>query len=406
MWATFVIMPFLTFIISLRNIKLKQYRVFLLLFLSLYGYLFIPMTGADANSFIGSLKIFSSYSLNDLKTIISKTYTTDSYTDFYEPLLLFITTRFTSNYRIFFFIVNFIYFSVAFKLWETIWGLSKGNGFNYHSIFFWGTFFILGFSAGLNGVRWPLGFMVFSLGSLKYLLKNKIGYLLLAGLSVFIHYALLYPMIFLLLFTILKFSRKHNVTMLILIVVVIASSVISQFISSNVGLLGSSIQNELIGLSSEGYMNTRTTHISNWPWFLRINMFAARYFLISSLAFIYIRRSTLVFNDKANKLFLFVTLILIQCILSGNIIDPMTNNRYYLIFILFGLILLNHLGMINPTSKVLRMLSYIYIPILMLRALLLFRTDLYGINPILIFGNVLSILFPKSDINIMNFIFG
>lgn len=391
--------------LSLRNLPWKQYRIFLLLFLALYGYVFVPIPDSDSTRYIENFRIYSSYSLSDIETVLTNTYTDNTLNpDIYAPVLLFLVTRFTDNYRIFFLIVSLVYFSVAFKLWETIWDFAGGQRFKLYSVFFLGTFFLLGFSAGINGVRWPLGFMVFSLGSLKFILTSKMKYFILAGLSLFIHYALIYPLLFLLLFLILQLARNLNIIMIGLITVLFLTSILSQFISSNAGLFGPAIQGRLMGFTGEGFLESRTSIQFVWNWYILVNLYATQYFLFFALFMIFLRRSALKFDDLAVRLLMFVILVLIQSILSGNILDPLTNSRYYLIMFLFGLITLLYLGKINPSSVLLRNLSYIYIPVMVLRALIIIRTDLYTVSPLLIFGNIFSIFSPKSEINIYDFI--
>lgn len=403
----FIVMPFISFIISIRNHAYPQFKIFILLFLILYGYTFIPIAGSDYTRYIEHFHNYSSYTFNDIKAIIAKTYTDESTNpDIYATFLLFLTTRVTNDYRVFFLIASLIYFSIALKLWETIWKLSEGSGFRFYTVFFIGTLFVVNFSTGINGIRWPLGFMVFSLGALKFILTNKKRYLITGFISVLIHFAFLFPSLFLLIFSILRLTKKTNVVMIILIGILFTASILSQLISSNAGIFGSGIQNRLTGFTGEGYLEGRSEHITQWNWYVQINLFATIYFLIFALILTHLRRSRLLFDDISAKLLIFVILLLTQSILSGNILDPMTNFRYYSIMSLFGLVTLNYLGKINQLSLLLRRLSYIYIPILILRALIILRIDLYTISPSLIFGNIFSIFFVKSDVSIFDFIFG
>ena len=399
-------MPFFAFLVSLKSYASGQYRVFILCFLILYGYTFIPIPNSDATRYIDYFNKFSAYNISDFKYIILNTYSAESANpDIYAPLLLFITTRFSDDYRIFFTFQSFIYFAIALSLWKTIWELTVRNKSGYRMLFFIGTVFVLNISAGLNGVRFPLGFMVFSLGALKYLLTNNKRFLLLAMLSVFVHFSLVYPFLFLIMFSVLQRSRNHDIVMVILIIVLSASSVMSLFISSNMSLLGPGFQNKLGAFTSEGFMESRGTHIQNWNWYIQFNLYSPTYLIIGAIILSWMGRFKLKNDPISKKLILFSILLLIQCILSGNILDPITNDRYFQLMNLFGLITLSYLAYLNQTSVMLKTISYIYAPILLLRVLIFIRTDLDTVSPVLIFGNIFLNFIYKVNISIYELLF-
>jgi len=407
LWVLFVISPFLTFLISLRYYSSQQYRIFLILFFLLYGYSFVTIPGSDHSGYIETYKEYTTYKYSDFKEIILDTYSANSIQpDFYAPVLLFLTSRVTEDYRFLSLVQAFIYFSVCLALWNSIWKLNHGDYRKLYFIFFVGTIFILNFYAGINGIRWALAFMVYSLGSLKYILSNKLRFLGLAILSVFIHFSLIPAILFLLVFTIIKSFKNINLLFGILILTVIASSLLSLVLTSGASYFGSGIENKLIGYGSENYVAYRESLADANNWYVNFNLKSTYIFVIASMMLLWVRKSKLKFDNISTNLFVFTILLLIQSTITSSILDPITSRRYFLLMALFGLITLYYIGYNNQQSTLIRVLCIFYVPLLILHILVTFRGGLYTVSPFLVFGNVFFILFMKSDINIQDLLLG
>jgi len=405
-WLVFLVLPALSFIVAVRNYSLPHYKVLVLGFLMLYGFTFIPIPDADGTRYIEEFNTYSSYSFDDFSEILTNKYTSsEDDPDIYSTILLYLSTRISRNYHIFFLLAALIYFAVALKLWETLWSSGGVKSQNWHTVFFIGTLFILNISAGVNGIRYPLGLMVFSLAALKFIMKPRVKYLLLGCLSVLVHFSLLFPLIFLLLFSVLQRIKTTKIVMLSLLFALLTASVISQFVSSNTSIFGAAYQVKLEGFTGEDYLASRTSHISGWNWYVQINLFATTYFLIIALILIQFKRFRLSIDETSNRLLMFSIVILIQCIISGNILDPITNSRYYLIMNLFGLATLFYIGARNQPGNLIKTLAYAYMPILLLRVLIILRNDLHTVSPPLVFGNILSILFVETDTSVYDMLF-
>jgi len=82
-----------------------------------------------------------------------------------------------------------LYFFVLLKFLSTLWETTIIKN-KINLVYFVGICFTLSLAAGLNGIRFPMAFWVFSYGALNLILKNEIKYLLIAALSLLIHFSL------------------------------------------------------------------------------------------------------------------------------------------------------------------------------------------------------------------------
>ena len=296
-----------------------------------------------------------------------------------------------------------VYFFVFLKLIDSIWTLVTNENTKYFISFFIGCCFIYNLSAGVNAIRFPLAFMVFSLGALKLMLTTKWQYLLIAILSVLIHFAFVYSVFFLVAIYLLKFSVKPSILYTSLVLVLSLSLVFSSFIQSNLGTLGSTAETKFSGYTGEGFLERRGDVRESWNWYISFNLFSSYYFAIISLIMTKFNYFKIKFDYLSNKLFVFAFILLIHAILSGSVVDAVTN-RYNILFILFELIYLFYLSTININNKLLIFLNYIYIPIILINVLIKIRGDLYTANIIIFFGNFILSFFINEPVSIQDYL--
>lgn len=402
-WVLFFVFPLLSFIFAVKNYPIKNYRIFIYGFFLFYGFTFLPIPKSDGSRYkaaFESAQAYDSYEyFKDFKEILNSE---SEYTDYYQITLKFVAKQISDDSRYYFLLAASVYFFVFLKLLSTIWDLVLNNNSKYFISFFIGCCFIYNFSAGVNNIRFPLAFMVFSLGALKLIITNKKEYLLLAFLSVLIHFAVIYSVVFLIIIYLLKFSVKPWLLYTSLIVVLSLSFLFFSFIQSNLGSLGSTAETKFTGYTGEGFVDRRGATVESWNWYISFNLSSSYYFAIISLIMTKFNYFKIKFDYLSNKLFVFAFILLIHAILSGSVVDAVTN-RYNVFFVLFELLYLFHLSSINLNNKFLKILNYIYIPILIINVLIKLRGDLYTANIIIFFGNFILSFFINEPVSIQDY---
>jgi len=99
----FLLYPLGAFLVSLRHYNIKEYRIFVLLFLSLLGLTYIPVPNSDGDrnktEFVSKISYsFSEYSYDITSIIKGKS----NNKDFYLITVKYISLLISSNYKIFF----------------------------------------------------------------------------------------------------------------------------------------------------------------------------------------------------------------------------------------------------------------------------------------------------------------
>lgn len=403
LWLLSIVYPLLTFISSIRHFGNKKYRVFIIVFGALYGLTFIPLKqsdGADyANTYINMKEYSFDKYINDITGIYSDE--TD-FPDVYAFTLFFISKKISDEPKVFFLLTAMLYFWVFVALMGTIWTMAPSGMGKFYLWFFLGCVFVLNFSIGVNGVRFGMAFMVFGYGALNLLLKNKIKFLFIAMLSLLIHFSLIYLSLFLLAFYLAGYPSRKTFLYTFLVLALV-SSIFSSFIIENVGLFGTTIENKFNEYTNVEFMEKRELHTLAWRWYVNFDKYSTFYVVNIALLLIRFFAKNIRNTKISNRLFSFAIIIFGASIISGGLVDSISN-RYILVSNLFALIYLLYISYLNPGSLFLRRISRIYRPIFILHALVVLRADLYTISPWLIFGNPIVMLVMKSDVSIQDFI--
>lgn len=401
-WVLFFVFPLLSFIFAVKNYPVKKYRIFIYGFFLFYGFTFLPIPNSDGSrykEFFEKTYTFNNYS-NDVEDVIKG----DSINkDFYHLTIQYVARQISDDSRYYFLIAAIIYFFIFLKLIETIWTFVSKDNAKYLISFFIGCCFIYNLSAGINAIRFPLAFMVFSLGALKLILTSKRKYLFLALLSILIHFAFVYSCFFLVIAYLLRFSIKSWILYVALALVLSLSFVFFSLIQSNLGSLGSTAESKFTGYTGEGYLERRGAAAESWNWYIGFNLFSNYFFSVFSLLLTRLNYFKIKSNLISNRLYVFSFLLFIHAILSGSVVDTVTN-RYNILFIFFELIYLYHLSSINSKNKLLIFLNYVYIPILIINVLIKLRGDLYTANVIIFFGNFILSFFINESISIQDYL--
>ena len=387
-----LISPVLSFVYAVRNFKYHSYRKFIVLFGGLYGLLFIAIPNSEATRYKTYYSQLGNYGFKEYWYDISNIASPDSmFPDVYVYTMFFIGKIFSDNPQFFHLITALVYFFVFVKLIGYIFDFDHNILKKKYGLFFIGIIFMFGFSGGINGVRWPLGLIVFLLGATKLLIENRIRYLLLAGLSVLIHFSFYPAFLALAAFYFVPFIRKPSLLVGFALFALVAGTVFSGFIVQNADSFGDVAQSKLTDYTGEGYVEKRADNVSSWNSYVSIYRFGNYFFSIVALAILWLNRKRMVTSEISNRLFSFALLFTAISFIANSIVD-LSTNRYITIvsFITFSYLI--YLGVLNQSSRTLRTLMICYSPLILLNVFMTIRVELETISIALI-THPLSALF-------------
>jgi hypothetical protein len=155
----------------------------------------------------------------------------------------------------------------------------------------------------------------------------------------------------------------------------------------------------MAGYSDDDYIDSRKDIVVQWNWYVAFNLYGSYYFSIIAVLLSKFKTFKLKFDTTSNRLFGFVIIMLIHSLFSAAVVDPISN-RYAILVNLFSLIYLMYLSAANSDSKFLKVMNYIYLPILVISVLVKLRVDLDTFNSVLFFGNAIMVFIIDSSISI------
>lgn len=204
-----LIWPFASLVYAIRNFRDPRSKTLFWLFCIYFGFVFIyaepfEKGTADSSRIAGKLIELHEKPIS-FESLYKSFYNDENFVDIYQPLTLWIVSRFTNDpkwlFTIFSLIFGFFYASNIWILLRFAW-----NRINW-AIFLYILFFaLINPIWNINGVRMWTSAQVFLYGLLNiFLLKNKNGWIWLI-LTVFIHFSFLFPLS---LFLLYKFLPKN-----------------------------------------------------------------------------------------------------------------------------------------------------------------------------------------------------
>jgi hypothetical protein len=406
MWGIFLVYPLIALIFAIKKYKYKDYRIFILLFFCLYGYTYIPIPNSDSTRYMVNYIQAGDYTLAEYSEDVQDVFNGKAEEhDVYAITLKFVSFLFSTNYKFFFLLAAVVYFSVILKFLSDLWEFIKERQIHYYLSYFIGCCFVYNISAGVNGVRFPLAFFVFTYGAMNLILKDHIKYLFIASLSILIHFALSFSVIFLFVFYLIRYYNNKNILFAILFLVYITSNAFPSLISSYLGFLGDSMESQVTGYTNETYMEGREAHAKNWNWYVQFNALSTYYFCFVTVVLSKLKKFDIKFDEVSNRLFGFTVIMIIHSLLSGSVVDSISN-RYNNMVSIFGLIYLFYLTSQNYENKYVKYVNYVYMPILIINILVKMRVDLDTISPVLVFGNAIIVFFVDATQSIQELILG
>jgi hypothetical protein len=372
----FLVWPVLGFVVACTDVSKSLNRTIILLFFGLYG-LFVTinleMDGARRASIFEEI---SQKPFADFSTIFEVSMAEGS--DFVEPLLMFFVSRISDFHGVLFSVYALIFGSFFLVF------LKKIARFHYeqpsiNSLFF---LFILAWVNpifNINGFRMWTAAWVFSLGVLLYIINKKKHYILVAGLSVFIHFTFI-PIFFLFcLYTIIG-NRTFAYGIAAIITFFIAELDIAA-VKQYATYLGPAFEEKITVYSSEGHIEDVNQNQQNMVWYIQLGPKIFFFFLNICLLFVY-KKSKGFFENKVLESLYSITLLFLT--FSNIAVLLPSGGRFRTVFYIFASAALLIYYTQEGFSKKLHKINLFGLPIVAFVILITFRIGSDTISPYLL----------------------
>jgi len=227
----FIFLPFVSFLIAVRNLKSRTNGVIFVLFCTLFGYAF-TFTSTSADSYRVAL-VFNEYVFKSF-TETYQLYLLGGSPDLYRFLCYTLVKSFTDNPKILLALFGLVF--GLFWYWSYCLFLKeKGSHTDIVISILVFIFLILNPITNINGVRFNTAIWVFMVSSIQIVRYGKLKYFILLFCAPLVHFGFLFGVLIVVLFSLLKkVLLLDNVLYKWLFYVFVGSFLISWLLSTNV----------------------------------------------------------------------------------------------------------------------------------------------------------------------------
>jgi len=348
----------------------------------LYGLLYVINPFMDGARRADRLSEAHKEPLSNVFFYINNLYETT--VDFLDPIIIYLVSRFSDFHGFLFATYAVIFGLLSLKFIQNLSRRYLGYPMNKNALLFFILLVWTNFIFEIGGFRMWTAAWIFSLSTLYYLTNRKIKYIVIASISVLMHFSFI-PLALLLVAYYFLGNRPKLYGILAIGSLFVSEIDIGslQFYSSS---LGSAIEHKVDSYTNEQYMAKRESLKQNYVWFMDVSPMLRLYFTYISLAYVFYRTKGVtkdfVFNGLFSLALLFLAFSNISSLLPSG-------GRFRVVFYTFAFATLFVYYSKFEKKYALNLLNWIGLPIGLLFVLIKFRIatetiSLYLIGPSLV----------------------
>lgn len=412
-----IVFPFLGFILACKNFFVRNSQFSILFFSFWFGYM-VVFNGGDIVSYHEAFPELISYSFDDFWHLIVNSLNEDkkylivpenvfnSKPDIFALSLGFLVSRFTENERWFFALVSLIYTYFSLKFFQEVFKFTGRSNTKLWKLLLLFLITIVPFYVGVTGVRFWVALFLYMFLLMRYVNTGKMVYFVLVFTTVLIHYTFLFPILILAIVIFIPIpSRLMRILVLIALVYYALSSStnIIGSIQESLSYFGDSVSSNAEAYTDQEDIAARNAAVADANWYVKFRGDIITYFFIGIFAIDYFGLVSYR-KDKLPRLFekLYLLFFIIAMLTNG----LGSLSRFIYVFYLISIIRLLWLCNYNESNALFLKLPKVLFPILMLHILVVLRSGLYFVDPVLLFGNPIVYLYIQSGLNVSEILVG
>lgn len=395
----FLFSPLLALILSIKNYKEVWAKNIVLLFSAFYGFMFvIGNAGSDINRYKASFEkqIDLKISLSEYIKLLFK----EDNLDFLQPLLSYIVSNFTSDFRIFLLLIGLIF---GFFLSRNIWYVISlvNNKPRWFSILFILVFSFIYAIWDINVMRFTLAAHIFFYGVFNVMVrKNNWGYLF-ALISIFMHFSFMIALFLFILYKLLG-SNFVKIYFVLFIVSFFTSELNLSVVKEQSSILPQNYIEKSDDYLNEDYKEKREELNSNKNFRGKFYQSSLKWSVGVLMTFVYFKR-----NKKRNVNLNVEEDLLSFCLFFLGIFNILSSipsmNRFQFVSYLFAFALFcMHFSKFTK-SKDIRII-YLVLPLILFYFIMKLRIGLEFTGIFTILGGPVTAFFSDNDVPLIDFL--
>lgn len=405
-WVFFLFSPFLAVLYSFKNYKHSFAKNIIWAFTVFYGYTFVFF-----NDEMDSTR-YKQWFLDNVSNKLTFTdflgtlFSTDNVAkginiDILEPVLSYVVSLFTNDYRFLFAAYGFI---VGYFYSRNLWYVLQRIDFKLKPLLLplVVAFALIAPIWDLNGFRFCAATHIFLYGALPYLFEGKKKGLIICLLSITVHFSFVFPAAILLIYMIVG-NRFFIFYMLF-----ISSMFVKEINIENLNQLIASNFPEVFQMRTSGYTSSeRSQELKEegnvgLNWYVRGHENVLKWLIIVFISIIFFRGKDFVQHHKDLLRLICFTLLLYACANVASLVP--SGGRFIALSNLFALAFIILYVQNGPKETVITKLIPLAVPLLWLFIIVRMRMslDTFGVSTVL--GNPIVIMFFRGDTALINLI--
>lgn len=396
----FMLWPFGSMLYSVYDFRNTFSKNIIWLFTIFYGLtIVIAAEGKDAYIYIQEFQRIAQQEIS-LDDLLSSYFKSSGALDIYKSLLMWIVSRFTDNYRIFYACVAIVYgFFFSRNLWFV---LSKIEGtVNMTLLFFILAMAFMNPMHALQTIRFGTASQVFIYGILVLFIQGKKSGILWAASSILIHFSFILPVGMLIIYRLLP--KKLPLFFLFFII----TTFILELDLRQIRVLLINFMPDLLQPKVESYTNLKYAEglfksLESTNWYVQYKDILIKYLSYGLIIFIYFRSRDF-FKVNTSYLDLFCFTLFIYGVANVISIVP-SGYRFINLSLGFLYVTIIHYFDNIPSSSIIKLIRFISLPILILYTAVSMRFAIDTMGLMLFFGNPFLAMFVYESTPIIDYI--
>lgn len=390
----FFISPFLALLSAIFSYRSGWAQNIAWGFVVFYGFtMSISNTWLDANRYRDKFLVMAQ-GQESLSEFIPQLYSTESgYTDVVQPFTSFLVSKFTSNYRIFFAVLGFIF---GYFYSRNIWFLLKKQE---HRLKLGNAILLITFACiigfwNLNGFRFWTAAHVFFFGSFSYFSTGKIKGVFIAIFSALIHFSFLFPIAILILYWVFG-NRLQFYFWLFLISLFISEldlNMVNQYLTD---FLPDVFNKKVNSYTDVDYAISREKQLEVTSWHVAYYGNVLKWTLVSFIFLIWFKSIKSIRGSNFLLSIFSFSLLIAACSNVAGLIP--SGNRFVVLSNLFLCAAVFLFFQYTPRKQLVHKIMPLAVPALIFYCLVAIRTGLDTLGVMTILGNPILALFGNID---------
>ncbi len=392
----FLIWPFLSLILAIKEYKSNWAKNVVWVFTAFFAYSKVAPFGIYTDAVGYRMKFVAMTRTGTFESVFTGLFTEKA--DAFEPLLSFIVSRFTEDYKIYFMIIGLFY---GYFFSRNIWFFfeRKISKFRYVDIIILLTLSLIIPMWNLGGFRFWLASHIFIYGVLNYIYKKDTKYILLILSAFLVHFSFAIPIGVFLIYRF--FGNRTNFYFIFFIVSIFLTGLSGETLRTQSDILPDVYKNRVDGYTNEEYIDKIKTSQSATNWYVSFSRYVLKYVSYLFLIIIFLKGKYQLLTREQRSLFSFVLLFYG----IANFLSPFSSASRFLTpagLFTFTFIFLYLQDMI--ISRILDKYILIVSPFLLVFIIVAFRKgfDWFGLSTI--FGNPLIVFFLEEQLPLIDYI--